>query len=62
MKQAQPLRIILPPRLSMDEYVEFVESTMREANPETVARQKRIEKQIRNPFRIPSVALSRRTP
>jgi len=45
----------------MDEYVEFVENTMRAANPQTVERQKRIEKQIREPFRILSGASSRQS-
>ena len=40
----------LPPRLSMDEYVEFIDRSIREANPEWIARQKALEKQIRKPF------------
>jgi len=42
----------LPPRLSMDEYADFVEASLRESNPARVARQKELEERIRTPFRI----------
>ena len=42
----------LPPRLSMDEYADFVESSLRESNPTHTARQKELEKRIRASFRI----------
>jgi hypothetical protein len=40
----------LPPRLSMDEYAEFVEASLRECDPSRAARQKKLEKRIRTPF------------
>jgi hypothetical protein len=36
----------------MDDYLDFVEISFREANPVLVARQKSIEKQILRPFSI----------
>lgn len=42
----------LPPRLSMDAYADFVEASLREADPARVARQKELEERIRTPFRI----------
>ncbi len=39
-----------PPRLSMDEYAEFVEASLRECDPARVARQKKLEKNIRARF------------
>ncbi len=42
------------PRLSMDEYMVFVSEAMSLADPEKVARQKMIEKQITTPFRLHS--------
>jgi len=42
----------LPPQLSMDEYADFVESSLRESNPTHTARQKELEKRIRASFRI----------
>lgn len=42
----------LPPRLSMDEYADFVEASLREADPARVARQKEMEERIRTPFRM----------
>ena len=42
----------LPPRLSMDEYADFVEASLREANPAHAARQKELEERIRRPFCI----------
>ena len=41
-----------PPRLSMDEYADFVEASLRESNPAHVARQKELEERIRTPFRM----------
>jgi hypothetical protein len=43
---------ILPPRLSMSEYVDFVEASLRDCDPARVARQKDLEERIRTPFRI----------
>lgn len=42
----------LPPRLSMDEYADFVEASLRESNPTRTARQKEFEERIGAPFRI----------
>ena len=42
----------LPPHLSMDEYAEFVEKTMKECDWDKSARQKKIEKQIKVPFSL----------
>ena len=41
-----------PPRLSMDEYADFVEASLRDAKPVHVARQKELEKRIKSPFRM----------
>ena len=41
-----------PPRLSMDEYADFVEASLRESDIARVARQKELEKRIRVPFCI----------
>jgi hypothetical protein len=41
-----------PPRLSMDEYADFVEASLRESNMARVARQKELEERVRMPFRI----------
>ncbi|MDX9974001.1 MAG: hypothetical protein RBU21_13535 [FCB group bacterium] len=38
------------PRLSMDEYAEFIEELLAHADPVKIARQKAIEKQIKTPF------------
>ena len=45
----------LPPRLSMDEYADFVEASLREFNPARAARQKEFEERIEKPFRIDDV-------
>ena len=45
----------LPPRLSMDEYADFVEASLRESNPAHAARQKEFEERIGKPFRIDDV-------
>jgi hypothetical protein len=42
----------LPPRLSMDEYADFVEASLRDCNRLHAARQKEVEERIRKPFRI----------
>jgi len=41
-----------PPRLSMDDYLDFVETTIQESNPSLAARQKKLEKRVAKPFRI----------
>ena len=43
---------MLPPRMSMEEYCEFVAELMRTADPEKVRKQKAIEKNPRVRFRI----------
>lgn len=50
MKRPHSKLPILPPHLSMDEYVEFIESSIQNSNPQYVARQKAIEEQIVTPF------------
>ena len=47
----------LPPRLTMDEYADFVSESVRHTPPEQVARQKQIEKCIVVPFRIPDAPI-----
>lgn len=49
-----PLKIPipLPPSLSMDEYFEFVEDTLRNCDPVLAARQKSLEEHIARPFRM----------
>ncbi len=42
----------LPPRLTMDEYVTWIEATLQQADPVKAARQKTIQEQIKAPFRI----------
>ena len=42
----------LPPRLSMDEYADFVEASLRQCNRVHAIRQKEVEERIRVPFRI----------
>lgn len=44
MTPLKPKSAILPPRLSMDEYVDFIEASLRDTPPEQVARQKALEK------------------
>jgi hypothetical protein len=39
-----------PPHLTMDQYVDFVEESLRTANADQVARQKALEERIRKPF------------
>jgi hypothetical protein len=57
MKQRPSQSTVLPPRLSMDEYVVFLEASIQNSNPVHVARQKALEKRIRKPF---SLLLTRR--
>ena len=52
MKEIATASITLPPRLSMDDYIDFIEDSIREANPVLAARQKSIEKQIPKPFSL----------
>ena len=52
MNRAQMILNSLPPRLTMDEYADFVEAALRESNPARAARQKELEERIRTPFRI----------
>ena len=42
----------LPPRLSMDQYADFVEASLENCDPARVARQKELEERIRTPFRM----------
>lgn len=56
MKNIPAISTIIPPHLSMDEYVAFIEASIKEANPLFVARQKSIEEQITRPFQLPSKA------
>lgn len=42
----------LPPRLTMDEYADFVWETVRRGRPDRMARQKEIEERVALPFRI----------
>lgn len=44
--------IPMPPRLSMDEYADFVEAMLLEKDLVHVMRQKELEERIRKPFRI----------
>jgi hypothetical protein len=50
MKQRPSQSTVLPPRLSMDEYVVFLEASIRNSNPAHIARQKALEERIRMPF------------
>ena len=60
MKQPTTLPWFLtPPSLSMDEYVAFVEELLAQADPEQVARQKALEEQITQPFRLVPAAEER---
>ena len=43
---------VLPPRLSMDEYADFVEASVRGCDRAHATRQKKIEERIRSPFRM----------
>ena len=52
MIYSPPISNPLPPRLSMDEYADFVEASLRECNRAHATRQKEIEERIKAPFRI----------
>ncbi|MCK5850437.1 MAG: hypothetical protein KAH23_05935 [Kiritimatiellae bacterium] len=52
MKQTSSIATKLPPRLSMDEYANFVEASLLKCDRAKAARQKEIEEQIQVPFRI----------
>jgi hypothetical protein len=54
MINSRPMLNPLPPRLSMDEYADFVEASLRESDPVHAARQKELEERIRVPFRLAS--------
>lgn len=41
---------LIPPRLSMDEYADFVEGSLRKSDPARAAIQKELEERIRPPF------------
>ena len=41
-----------PPRLTMEEYVAFIEESLKYVDPKQVARQKAIEKRIEKPFSL----------
>ena len=47
-----PRHSVPPPRLSMDEYVELVESTLRERDPRLAGRQKELEERVRSRFSL----------
>ena len=48
------MNIRLPPQLTMDEYGDFVEASLRECDRTHAMRQKEIEKRIKKPFRLTS--------
>jgi hypothetical protein len=51
MNQPVPVSLEpMPPRLSMDEYVEFVANSLREHDSQLALRQKAVEKRIQKPF------------
>ncbi len=52
------LREPLPPRLTMDEYCEWVMDTVCRMSPAHIARQKAIEKRIAVPFCFPEDGLT----
>lgn len=47
-----PLNPRFPPHLTMDEYVDFIEASLRTVDPAVAARQKALEEKILVPFRI----------
>ena len=53
MKETASIIITLPPRLTMDEYLDFIESSRTAPSPALTDRQKQIEKQILKPFQLP---------
>ena len=52
MKGQKKTSIPLPPRLSMDEYADYVEASLGERDPRDVARQKALEERIRSRFKF----------
>lgn len=50
MNATPSIRVVLPPRLTMDEYADFFESSQQESNPLFTERQKSLEKRIQEPF------------
>ena len=54
MTDSRPKLNLLPPQLSMDEYADFVEASLQDADPARATRQKEIEERIKAPFRIVS--------
>lgn len=52
MNDMPAISTMIPPHLSMDEYVDFIEASIKEANPVFAARQKNIEEQITHPFQL----------
>ena len=52
MIYSQPKSSRLPPRLSMDEYADFVEASLRQCDRARATLQKEIEERIRMPFRM----------
>jgi hypothetical protein len=51
-KPLLPFDSRFPPRLTMEEYVAFIEESLKYVDPKQVARQKAIEKRIDKPFRL----------
>ena len=47
-----PIDSRFPPRLTMEEYVAFIEESLKYVDPQQVARQKAIEKRIDKPFSL----------
>ena len=52
MKTALPTMFSLPPRLSMDEYIEYVEESIKAVSKAHRIRQKELEEVITVPFSI----------
>ncbi|MCX6995914.1 MAG: hypothetical protein NTV49_02235 [Kiritimatiellaeota bacterium] len=52
MSPSPPRSSSLPPRLSMDEYADFVEASLRAGDQARAARQKELEERITTPFRM----------
>lgn len=52
MTSSPSISNLLPPRLSMDEYADFVEASLRDCDPALAVRQKEIEERIQTPFRM----------
>ena len=51
----------LPPRLTMDEYADFISETLRHSDPERMARQKKMEERVAVAFRLPAEPIKRHT-